>query len=199
MLAYVDGVSTRAVDELVWGLVTASGISHSEVSRTCVDLDEAVAAVRDRRPHHSRHMCGVLRAAGLPVQALEQWDGAVGTESIRVGTIKGSKGQVQGARVRCGVPRQLRFSAVSHYPGRAGPPPSRAVRGDYSRPFVPVDRVCRVAASTPAKALPLSGPLTSGRRWAARQPPRSRPWSLSEPVPRRPRRRWPAGSSARWR
>ena len=40
----------------------------------------------------SRHMCGVLRAAGLPVQALEEWDGAVGAESISVGTIKRSKG-----------------------------------------------------------------------------------------------------------
>ncbi|TXR51246.1 IS256 family transposase, partial [Quadrisphaera setariae] len=46
--AYVHGVSTRKVDDLVAALGVASGISKSEVSRICADLDAEVAAFRDR-------------------------------------------------------------------------------------------------------------------------------------------------------
>jgi transposase-like protein len=42
MEAYVNGVSTRAVDDLVGALGIDSGISKSEVSRICAGLDEAV-------------------------------------------------------------------------------------------------------------------------------------------------------------
>jgi putative transposase len=52
MEAYVQGVSTRAVDELVQALGIGTGISKSEVSRICARLDEAVAAFRDRRLDH---------------------------------------------------------------------------------------------------------------------------------------------------
>jgi putative transposase len=48
MEAYVHGVSTRKVDDLVRALGADSGISKSEVSRICADLDEDVAAFRDR-------------------------------------------------------------------------------------------------------------------------------------------------------
>jgi putative transposase len=48
MEAYLHGVSTRKVDDLVQALGGASGISKSEVSRICVDLDEEVGAFRDR-------------------------------------------------------------------------------------------------------------------------------------------------------
>jgi putative transposase len=48
MEAYVHGVSTRKVDDLVAALGAASGISKSEVSRICADLDVEVAAFRDR-------------------------------------------------------------------------------------------------------------------------------------------------------
>jgi len=53
MEAYVHGVSTRAVDELVQALGAAAGISKSEVSRICAGLDEAVTAFRERRLDHS--------------------------------------------------------------------------------------------------------------------------------------------------
>ncbi|PWJ54454.1 Transposase (or an inactivated derivative) [Quadrisphaera granulorum] len=46
--AYVHGVSTRKVDDLVAALGVASGISKSEVSRICADLDTEVAAFRTR-------------------------------------------------------------------------------------------------------------------------------------------------------
>jgi putative transposase len=48
MEAYVHGVSTRKVDDLVAALGADSGISKSEVSRVCADLDVEVAAFRDR-------------------------------------------------------------------------------------------------------------------------------------------------------
>src|SRR6476469_1841559 len=48
MEAYLHGVSTRKVDDLVNALGADSGISKSEVSRICADLDEEVGAFRDR-------------------------------------------------------------------------------------------------------------------------------------------------------
>ncbi len=48
MEAYLHGVSTRKVDDLVKALGVDSGISKSEVSRICADLDEEVGALRDR-------------------------------------------------------------------------------------------------------------------------------------------------------
>src|SRR4029079_18895587 len=48
MEAYLHGTSTRKVDDLVKALGADSGISKSEVSRICADLDTEVKAFRDR-------------------------------------------------------------------------------------------------------------------------------------------------------
>jgi putative transposase len=48
MEAYVSGVSTRKVDELVLALGCESGISKSEVSRICQGLDVQVQAFLGR-------------------------------------------------------------------------------------------------------------------------------------------------------
>src|SRR3954470_20457519 len=48
MEAYLHGVSTRKVDDLVKALGIDSGISKSAVSRICADLDVEVGAFRDR-------------------------------------------------------------------------------------------------------------------------------------------------------
>jgi putative transposase len=48
MEAYLHGVSTRKVDDLVRALGADTGISKSEVSRICADLDAEVAAFADR-------------------------------------------------------------------------------------------------------------------------------------------------------
>jgi putative transposase len=48
MQAWIEGVSTRKVDDLVAALGVESGISKSEVSRICVQLDSEVAAWRSR-------------------------------------------------------------------------------------------------------------------------------------------------------
>ncbi len=52
MEAYVHGVSTRKVDDLVAALGAASGISKSEVSRICAALDAEMAAFRGRPLGH---------------------------------------------------------------------------------------------------------------------------------------------------
>ena len=52
MEAYVNGVSTRAVDDLVAAMGVDTGISKSEVSRICEGLDERVAAFRGRTLGH---------------------------------------------------------------------------------------------------------------------------------------------------
>lgn len=51
--AYVHGVSTRKVDDLVAALGVDAGISKSEVSRVCARLDAEVAAWADRPLDHT--------------------------------------------------------------------------------------------------------------------------------------------------
>ena len=53
MTAYVEGVSTRKVDDLVKALGVDSGVSKSTVSRICGELDEQVNAFRNRRLDHT--------------------------------------------------------------------------------------------------------------------------------------------------
>ncbi len=52
MEAYVHGISTRKVDDLVAALGVASGISRSEVSRICSELDGDLDAFRNRPLDH---------------------------------------------------------------------------------------------------------------------------------------------------
>lgn len=52
--AYVHGVSTRSVDDLVRALGADTGISKSEVSRLCAGLDTELTAFRTRPLDHTR-------------------------------------------------------------------------------------------------------------------------------------------------
>jgi putative transposase len=52
MQAYIEGVSTRSVDDLVQALGIDSGISKSQVSRICARLDVQVDAFRNRSLAH---------------------------------------------------------------------------------------------------------------------------------------------------
>jgi putative transposase len=53
MEGYINGVSTRAVGDLVTALGVDAGISKSEVSRICAGLDETAEAFRSRPLHHT--------------------------------------------------------------------------------------------------------------------------------------------------
>ncbi|HEX4217089.1 MAG TPA: IS256 family transposase [Acidimicrobiales bacterium] len=72
MEAYVHGVSTRAVDELVAALGVSSGISRSEVSRICGQLDEVVNSFRERRLDHVAFPYVYLDATYLHVRENHQ-------------------------------------------------------------------------------------------------------------------------------
>jgi transposase-like protein len=52
MEAFVHGVSTRKVDDLVTALGIDAGVSKSQVSRICAELDAAVGEFRERRLDH---------------------------------------------------------------------------------------------------------------------------------------------------
>jgi hypothetical protein len=54
MQAYVHGVSTRKVDDLVNALGVDTGISKSEVCRICANLDREVRASVARLPPAAR-------------------------------------------------------------------------------------------------------------------------------------------------
>ena len=51
--AYVHGVSTRSVDDLVAAMGVESGVSKSEVSRICAGLDKEIEAFRTRSLTHT--------------------------------------------------------------------------------------------------------------------------------------------------
>ena len=68
MEAYVHGVSTRSVDDLVEALGAGSGISKSEVSRICAGLDEVVGAFRTRSLDHIEFPYVYLDATYLHVR-----------------------------------------------------------------------------------------------------------------------------------
>ena len=68
MEAYVAGVSTRSVDDLVAALGVDSGISKSEVSRICRRLDEQVNAFRTRTLGHVEFPYVYLDATYLKVR-----------------------------------------------------------------------------------------------------------------------------------
>ena len=77
MEAYVCGVSTRSVDDLVAALGIDSGISKSEVSRICAGLDEVVSAFRTRRLDHIEFLPYVYLDATLPARAQRRLPGGV--------------------------------------------------------------------------------------------------------------------------
>ena len=82
MEAYVNGVSTRSVEELVTALGIDSGISKSEVSRICARLDESVEAFRSRPLHHTDFPYVFLDATYLHVRR----PGQVTTMAVVVAT-----------------------------------------------------------------------------------------------------------------
>ncbi len=68
MEAYVNGVSTRSVEDIVAALGVDTGISKSEVSRICAGLDEVVGAFRTRSLEHTSFPYLYLDATYLHVR-----------------------------------------------------------------------------------------------------------------------------------
>jgi transposase-like protein len=96
MEAYVYGTSTRKVDDLVKALGFDSGISKSEVSRICVDLDHEVAAFRSRSLAHTSFPYLFVDATYLKAKV----DGRVVSRAVVVATgLTADGGQVLGLDV----------------------------------------------------------------------------------------------------
>jgi putative transposase len=88
MEAYVHGISTRSVDDLVQALGIDAGISKSEVSRICAGLDEAVTAFRTRTLGHIAFPYVYLDATYLHVREGARADlpGRVVSKAVVVAT-----------------------------------------------------------------------------------------------------------------
>ena len=95
MEAYVHGVSTRKVDDLVAALGLESGISKSEVSRICAELDEQLGAFRARSLAHVEFPYVFLDATYLKGRV----DHQVVSRAVVVATGVSMDGQPRGARL----------------------------------------------------------------------------------------------------
>ena len=84
--AYVHGISTRSVDDLVVALGADSGISKSEVSRICEQLDESVGAFRTRPLDHNAFPYVYLDATYLHVRNKPGKGGQVVSMAVVVAT-----------------------------------------------------------------------------------------------------------------
>jgi putative transposase len=82
MEAYVHGTSTRKVDDLVKALGVDAGISKSEVSRICGELDGEVAAFRSRSLAHTAFPYLFLDATYLKARV----DGRVVSRAVVIAT-----------------------------------------------------------------------------------------------------------------
>ena len=82
MEAYVHGTSTRKVDDLVKALGVDAGISKSEVSRICAELDGEVAAFRSRSLAHTAFPYLFLDATYLKARV----DGRVVSRAVVIAT-----------------------------------------------------------------------------------------------------------------
>jgi putative transposase len=82
MEAYVHGTSTGKVDDLVRALGVDAGISKSEVSRICAELDGEVAAFRSRSLAHTAFPYVFLDATYLKARV----DGRVVSRAVVIAT-----------------------------------------------------------------------------------------------------------------
>jgi len=82
MQAYVHGTSTRKVDDLVKALGVDSGISKSEVSRICRELDGEVEAFRSRSLAHTSFPYVFVDATYLKARV----DGRVVSRAVVIAT-----------------------------------------------------------------------------------------------------------------
>jgi putative transposase len=76
MEAYVHGISTRKVNDLVTALGVESGISKSEVSRICAGLDTELDAFRNRSLDHVEFLYVFIDATYIKGRPRGEWSPA---------------------------------------------------------------------------------------------------------------------------
>ena len=112
MEAYVHGISTRSVDDLVEAM-GGTGISKSEVSRICANLDETVGAFRTRPLDLVEFPYIYLDATYLHVRTKPGKGGQVVSMAVVVatgGTARGDR-EILGLDVGDSEVKRPRFSA----------------------------------------------------------------------------------------
>ena len=92
MEAYVHGISTRSVDDLVEAM-GGTGVSKSEVSRICANLDETVGAFRTRPLDHVEFPYIYLDATYLHVRNKPGKGGQVVSMAVVVATGVTARGE----------------------------------------------------------------------------------------------------------
>ncbi len=92
MEAYVHGISTRSVDDLVEAM-GGTGVSKSEVSRICASLDETVGAFRTRTLAHVEFPYIYLDATYLHVRNKPGKGGQVVSMAVVVATGVTARGE----------------------------------------------------------------------------------------------------------
>ena len=142
MEAYVHGVSTRKVDDLVKALGVGSGISKSEVSRICAELDGDPQAFRDRPLDHTSFVYVFLDATYIQGRVR----GRVVSRAVVIATCVTVTGDREGVRLWqncCTVERLTHRSSVRGRgcgsPGRVGR--AEAILRRYGGRKVALDRV----------------------------------------------------------
>ena len=182
----MNGVSTRAVDDLVQALGIGSGISKSEVSRICAGLDEQVAAFR--HPHPAPHHVS-LRVPRCHLPACAPLVGGKDRAGVLDGGRGGDRGDRRPAAGRSSAstsatPRTRCFGAGSCAPSANGACPgcgssSPTNTPAWSPPYGASSRAWRINVSSAWRS---TSPATSSP--SCRSPTKT--WSPPSSGPRSP-------------
>ena len=130
MEAYLHGVSTRKVDDVVKALGIDSGISKSEVSRICADLDVEVGAFRDRSLAGTRYPYVFLHATYCNARVNHR----VVSQTVVIATGVTGDGRREVLGLKSATPKTRVLDRVPAL--TAGPRPDRAA-GHLRRPRRP--------------------------------------------------------------
>ena len=182
MEAYLHGVSTRKVDDLVKALGADTGISKSEVSRICADLDVEVGTFRDRSLAEQQFPYVFLDATYCKARVNHR----VVSQAVVIATGVRADGWREVLGFAVGDSEDGAFS--DRVPAHAeGPRPGRGAAGHLRRPHwaqaghlrgAARGGVAAVSGAFPAQR-PGPGPERlrgdGGRRWWRRRSARSSP------------------------
>ena len=164
MQAYVEGVSTRRVDDLVVAM-GGTGISRSQVSRICAQLDSDVAAWRARPLDEQAFPYVFLDATYCKVRI----NARVVSQAVIIATGVSADGRRE--VLGCEVGDSETESFWDRLPARpAGPRPERSATGHQRQPARADQRRRHGHAGRELAALP--GPLHAQRPREGQQGPR---------------------------
>ena len=198
--AWIEGVSTRKVDDLVRALGNESGISRSTVSRICKDIDEGVHEFLSRRLDRTWFPYLFVDATYLDVRAGRR----VVSRALVVATGVSAEGRREILGMALGDAETVDFwTSLSCGPcangGSRSPPrriPPASCWSPVTRTPASGPRSGRSCPGRPGSAAASTSPAPSPPGWARPAPSRSTPWSpRSSPRPVR-RRSWPSTSTS---